>query len=1334
MSDILPREVPSDQGVITHLDTPMSSFLSHSFQLGQDESMYRAVSHITEDQIDKNAESPTLSADDAQKKYGVGDLKFTQPVKDSLAQAMSEREKNRMDQEMWLQGNSGKTRFLPGMAAGILGATANPLDFGSMFIPFVGEAGKGEAVGRIAMALRRGLIPARTFENLPASKLVSTMAQAGMWQGMAEVPRVLESHIENQPMPNIGADELGQMAFAGVLHGLGEGLKFLHPDTHDAIAKQTFNDFIDDKDSTAAQQYIPLDEHVIDFKLRQEADQNFNEAQANRSIFKELDERPILPAVKNSATGEVVTGPSHEEIGISGEHWNEGFVTDKGNFVDRDKAGHLAGTDDGYGYNHTVQDTDNKMFAGKHDEVNPTLLGDNNEADFYNHLITDTGASHPEAMQKVLDRRQETRLQRFVNSPEGQARKEQLRQAAIDKFISDKKQELKNPVSQQTKQTALAKTVPPKDVEKYNGDQDHLSKSLDEDIHGLGGKTPEEQKVEKEKDLITSWLDDAIKKLEVDPTKLHFDPLLLKTLGAPVLRTILIATREAYKVSKDLMQAIKQAFAEHSLVNPEAEKQVFSALTKGDDFRYSIQSELDKPQPFNVKPERFTAQVILSRLQQMPAPERAILKNAGIDEFLKQYGTGMVDRVQLQKFVDAHMPQFEIRPMLNVSSDKDVTGLLEIQHKLETRGYILQSAGEWNEAEIRKRPDNETPADLKMVEQWQKLTEAQADNEHSYVPTAEGGLLKDDFVSRNVSVPIAFEKMENPRTIFLAAPQDVHVGSSHYGDVFPESASAIDVYNDLQNQWQKVEESLKQAGFKFSYFGRKVKIVPPKNATSAELENVTLWHELKKKSSRGPQETGPSLNMLAWAETHVVTMPDGRRVLHVFEEQSDVEQGFEVFPVHDLEHKSENIIPEHVWYHGTRANIPSGELTAMTGKGVRNWYHGKDKILNKALFLAKEPMDANIEGGYVQNFGSEGSYLHRVEMNEGAKIKQVSIKDYSMKNEEQHIETAKNEGYDAIHVKGVNSHWMVILNESAVKKSSIVPHGSHIMTELTHRYDKSRFMDKTGHPTKQMPLHEEIAHNDEVNYLKSEFSGQEYQGSYIDSNGNFQSGDKQRFKSKQEAQKFVDQKLDEYRDKVQPLIKDHKQILLKAATKLAMKEGLDGVVISDPRTAMLTQGHLGEFMPRITEEPSEKFPFGKSVRDKYAPPSQAGGMQQAYGQELPRIMEKITGQKGEQVDMGKEHYINKWAGEDEGDFANYDDFGPGVREQMEANLPPEEKSSNRENFDKAFPGSENISGTFFPTKHLDVNRPFEVFTPKQAAIKVPESIDAAVECILAKIL
>ena len=464
MSDVLPQIEPEIDGRVERLDVPIGQFLSESFKAGQDQSMYRAVANTTEDQIDKsNQGARTIQPDEANKKYAIGDLKFTDPVNESLAQTMNERERQRMDHEMYLYSGATKGRFLPGMVASIAGAMANPLDFGSMFIPFVGEAGKAKAVGTIGRMLERGLIPAETFNKVPVPKLVASMAQATMWQGMAEIPRIYESHVENQPMPLITKDLLGQAAFAGILHGVGAGLKFLSDKTHEVIAKQNFNDWINDRE-LSGHQYIPMDEHVIQFKaeeqlrqLREEAANHIDTDMIKRDVVKQEGEYPTDAALWNRETGEKRTGPAHpliegyedstEAVGHPDHDpdkpWIRGFVTDRGRFVQRDLADQMTGSGGDFL-------TAEGLHAGTSD---PDWLSHDERTQFDN-LKEQYGYSDAEALNKVRESREQRRQQRILANPRVQAEVERQRQLAMDRWVEDQKERLKNPVSKEVQKLA----------------------------------------------------------------------------------------------------------------------------------------------------------------------------------------------------------------------------------------------------------------------------------------------------------------------------------------------------------------------------------------------------------------------------------------------------------------------------------------------------------------------------------------------------------------------------------------------------------------------------------------------------------------------------------------------------------------------------------------------------------------------------------------------------------------------------------------------------------------------------------------------------------------
>lgn len=501
MSDVLPSIEPEDSGRVTKLDVPVSRYLSSAFALGQSDSMYSAVANTTEDQIDKSYQGgKMLEPDEANKQYGVGDLKFTQPVNSTMAATMSERERTKMDAEMWLTSGATKARFLPGMAAGVLGATANPLDFGSMFVPFVGQEGKIATLGKLSNTLRRGLITQEviTRTGIPVPKLIGSMAQAGMWQGMAEIPKVVQSINESQPLPNIGADELGQLAFAGILHGVGEGLKLMRPETHDAMTKQAVNDFVNDK-TTSVHQYIPMDEHVIQYQamehdrqLREEAANNVDIDKIKRDVVSEKGEYPIDAAIRNKDTGEVRTGPAHPLIDV--EDWggpndgnfgeakpeykgvDEGFVTDKGRFVSRDEADKLTGSGGDF-----------LTSEALHSPSDPDWLA-HNERTKFDDLKEQYHYTDAQAMNVIRDDRVKRREQRILANPDVQKEIESRRQQAIKDWVDKKKQEIANPVPKEVRQTATTPIVPRDQVEKYNGDAEHLNKSLDEDIEGLTGE------------------------------------------------------------------------------------------------------------------------------------------------------------------------------------------------------------------------------------------------------------------------------------------------------------------------------------------------------------------------------------------------------------------------------------------------------------------------------------------------------------------------------------------------------------------------------------------------------------------------------------------------------------------------------------------------------------------------------------------------------------------------------------------------------------------------------------------------------------------------------
>lgn len=489
-------------GQVTRLDVPVNRYLSAAFESGQGDSMYRAVSNTTEDELNTGDTSKVLQPQEAQAKYGVGNLKFDRPVNESMASSMSEREKNRMDQEMYLYSGATKGRFLPGMAASILGASANPLDLGSMFVPFVGEAGKVEAATRVGRILQRGLIPMESIvrSGIPTPRLVANMAQGAMWMGMADIPKLYEAHVESQPMPDVGADMVGQAAFAALLHGAGAGLRMLSNKTHEVMSKQAMNDFLEDK-PISAHTYIPLDEHVIqwqaieqDRQLREQAANNISMSGIRADVVREHGEYPIDAALRSKLTDEVRTGAAHSLIDTEGmgpaSQLDEGFVTDKGRFVSREEAHSLATGDEG-SYNHLLLDNDKKLTSeALHSKSDPDYLS-HNERTMFDNLREQYHMTDAEALNKVREARMQRREQRILSNPIVQKDIAARRQSAIDRWVEDRKAQLRNPIDPEVKRAAETPTVPREQVERYAGPDEALNKSLDDDVETMTGVKPE---------------------------------------------------------------------------------------------------------------------------------------------------------------------------------------------------------------------------------------------------------------------------------------------------------------------------------------------------------------------------------------------------------------------------------------------------------------------------------------------------------------------------------------------------------------------------------------------------------------------------------------------------------------------------------------------------------------------------------------------------------------------------------------------------------------------------------------------------------------------------
>lgn len=128
------------------------------------------------------------------------------------------------------------------------------------------------------------------------------------------------------------------------------------------------------------------------------------------------------------------------------------------------------------------------------------------------------------------------------------------------------------------------------------------------------------------------------------------------------------------------------------------------------------------------------------------------------------------------------------------------------------------------------------------------------------------------------------------------------------------------------------------------------------------------------------------------------------------------------------------------------------------------------------------------------------------------------------------------------------------------------------------------------------------------------------------------------FTSKEEATKAAVRIYNQYRVEGHPLLGSYESLGLKAAIQHARELGITKLAVSDAETAMMTEGHdRVQPDPDYTQADWDRDNPGKEAdfRPKESDIEQARGMRAAYDERLPNIMRKLTGDKGQPVDFGR---------------------------------------------------------------------------------------------------
>lgn len=331
---------PRTNGQVTDMEVPLSRYLGAAAAEGQNDSMFNSVRQWRELSLESSDPAgKILQPEEANKTYGLPGLKWDRPVKENVASLMNTRHQAALDRAYFLsQDNHSLAAGVLGMGTQMASAMMNPLDLGAMFIPFVGEAKTANVLGRGALrtAIARGLISHEAFaEAIPrGTELARSVVQGGAYMGMAQTPIIANRMAEGGPGPGLQDLEsigMGSLFAAGMHLGIGgaaRAFKFLDPGTKEAAFKKAVDDFAKGQDTD-----------VSDIaKVGMEPEKPVAVAWKDESgVVHQGALGEIHPSLRERLHQEGTAG-----LGELGE---DGFITNHGNFLNREEAAKLVGVD-----------------------------------------------------------------------------------------------------------------------------------------------------------------------------------------------------------------------------------------------------------------------------------------------------------------------------------------------------------------------------------------------------------------------------------------------------------------------------------------------------------------------------------------------------------------------------------------------------------------------------------------------------------------------------------------------------------------------------------------------------------------------------------------------------------------------------------------------------------------------------------------------------------------------------------------------------------------------------------------------------------------------------
>lgn len=281
------RPSPRDTSFVTP-DVATTDFADYASTLIYDSLYHSPVSGVyrmSKSYFEKHDESfPMLSPDEANKNYGMdGELKFSEPVRESFALLLRDRKIAELRREYELNAGSRDHwgRKISGFGVSMASTILDPVNLAAMFVPVVGEIRYAQGLERAAGFLNRGLISPKTVMNLVGRNRTGFRLAKGTLEGAVGAALVepfnLIPAIDEQSHYSWKNSALNIVFSAGLgagIRGVGgyisdnfinvsRGMQQLDPQTHEAAVMSAVSDIVQDKPVTSPAEVVSADHNVI---------------------------------------------------------------------------------------------------------------------------------------------------------------------------------------------------------------------------------------------------------------------------------------------------------------------------------------------------------------------------------------------------------------------------------------------------------------------------------------------------------------------------------------------------------------------------------------------------------------------------------------------------------------------------------------------------------------------------------------------------------------------------------------------------------------------------------------------------------------------------------------------------------------------------------------------------------------------------------------------------------------------------------------------------------------------------------------------------------------